>query len=53
MVITNSSDADSSGDSKIIAHSVEGEDDLVDVSMKNTDETLRSRQHGASDRYVT
>nr|XP_036577490.1 ubiquitin carboxyl-terminal hydrolase [Colletotrichum truncatum]KAF6784488.1 ubiquitin carboxyl-terminal hydrolase [Colletotrichum truncatum] len=33
MVITSQSDADSSGDSKVVSHSVEGEDDIVDVSM--------------------
>lgn len=36
MVMTSASDAESSGDSKVIAHSVEGEDDLVDVTMKET-----------------
>ncbi|KAL7798354.1 hypothetical protein V8C37DRAFT_417802 [Trichoderma ceciliae] len=35
MVITTASDADSSGDSKIVAKSVEGEDDIVDVTMKD------------------
>jgi ubiquitin carboxyl-terminal hydrolase 4/11/15 len=35
MVITNASDADSSGDSKVVAKSVEGEDDMVDVAMKD------------------
>ncbi|UKZ80751.1 hypothetical protein TrVFT333_008515 [Trichoderma virens FT-333] len=35
MVITTASDADSSADSKIVAASVEGEDDLVDVTMKD------------------
>ncbi|OLN81841.1 putative ubiquitin carboxyl-terminal hydrolase 12, partial [Colletotrichum chlorophyti] len=33
MVITSQSDVDSSGDSKIVSHSVEGEDDLVNVSF--------------------
>ncbi|TID02047.1 putative ubiquitin carboxyl-terminal hydrolase 12 [Colletotrichum higginsianum] len=33
MVITSQSDADSSGDSKIVSNSVEGEDDLVNVSI--------------------
>ncbi|KAM0434466.1 hypothetical protein ACHAPT_003562 [Fusarium lateritium] len=36
MVITSASDADSSGDSKVVATSVEGEDDLVDVQMKDS-----------------
>ncbi|KAL9489372.1 hypothetical protein ACSS6W_001649 [Trichoderma asperelloides] len=35
IVITNASDADSSGDSKVVAKSVEGEDDMVDVAMKD------------------
>lgn len=35
MVITTASDVDSSGDSKIVAKSVEGEDDIVDVTMKD------------------
>ncbi|KAL7944500.1 hypothetical protein V8C42DRAFT_346239 [Trichoderma barbatum] len=35
MVITTASDADSSGDSKVVAKSVEGEDDMVDVTMKD------------------
>ncbi|KAF5978409.1 hypothetical protein FCOIX_5922 [Fusarium coicis] len=34
------SDADSSGDSKVVANSVEGEDDMVDVHMKDTREVL-------------
>ncbi|GJC86757.1 putative ubiquitin carboxyl-terminal hydrolase 12 [Colletotrichum liriopes] len=33
IVITSQSDADSSGDSKIVSNSVEGEDDLVNVSI--------------------
>jgi ubiquitin carboxyl-terminal hydrolase 4/11/15 len=36
IVLTTHSDADSSGDSKINAHSVDGEDDMVDVSMKDS-----------------
>lgn len=35
MVVTNSSDADSAGDSKVIAKSIGSEDDMVDVSMKD------------------
>lgn len=35
MVITTASDADSSGDSKIASNSVEGEDDMVDITMKD------------------
>ncbi|KAK2595762.1 hypothetical protein QQS21_006588 [Conoideocrella luteorostrata] len=35
MVVTTASDADSSGDSKVAARSVEGEDDIVDITMKD------------------
>ncbi|OTA01799.1 ubiquitin carboxyl-terminal hydrolase, putative [Trichoderma parareesei] len=35
MVIATASDADSSGDGKVVANSVEGEDDIVDVTMKD------------------
>lgn len=34
VVVTTQSDADSSGESKVVASSVKGEDDLVEVSMK-------------------
>lgn len=37
-VIAIASDADSSGDSKVAAHSVQGEDDMVDVTMKDATE---------------
>lgn len=36
IVLTNGSDADSSGGSKIIATSIDGEDGLVDVTMKDS-----------------
>ncbi|RBR22408.1 uncharacterized protein FIESC28_04502 [Fusarium coffeatum] len=39
-VIISASDADSSGDSKVIANSVEGEDDIVDVHMKDDSNPL-------------
>ncbi|KJZ78996.1 hypothetical protein HIM_01769 [Hirsutella minnesotensis 3608] len=35
-VVVTASDADSSGDSKVAAHSVEGEDDMVDITMKDS-----------------
>lgn len=35
MVITTASDADSSGDSKVASNSVEGEDDMVDITMRD------------------
>lgn len=42
-VVANTSDGDSSGDSKIAAHSVEGEEDLVDVRMK--DASQQEKEH--------
>ncbi|KAM5351565.1 hypothetical protein ACJ41O_004288 [Fusarium nematophilum] len=45
MVITSTSDADSSGDSKIVASSVEGEDDMVDVHMKDANERNGALPH--------
>lgn len=42
MVITSVSDADSSGDSKVVAQSIEGEDDMVDVTMKGRENRANS-----------
>jgi ubiquitin carboxyl-terminal hydrolase 4/11/15 len=36
IVLTTASDADSSGDGKVVATSVDGEDDVVDVTMKDS-----------------
>lgn len=36
LVVTNASDADSAGDAKVVAHSVDGEEDVVDVTMKDS-----------------
>ncbi|KAG5981926.1 hypothetical protein E4U55_002487 [Claviceps digitariae] len=44
VVVTSSSDADSWGDSKIATQSVEGEDDMVDITMKTTS-THHSQNH--------
>jgi len=44
LVATTSSDADSAGDSKVVARSIEGEDDIVDVTMKDS---------GAADKTAT
>ncbi|KAL1844377.1 hypothetical protein VTJ49DRAFT_56 [Mycothermus thermophilus] len=41
MVNTGASDADSSGDSKVVAKSVEGEEDMVDVTMRDAADTAR------------
>lgn len=35
VVIANASDADSSGDGKVVAQSIESEDDIIDVKMKD------------------
>ena len=35
IVLTTGSDADSAGGSKVVANSVDGEDELVDVTMKD------------------
>ncbi len=43
MTNTTSSDADSAGDSKIVAKSVEGEDDLVDVTMRDAGDAPSAR----------
>lgn len=47
VVLTTQSDADSSGDSKVIAHSVEGEDDMVEVSMKDAGDSPSESAPGA------
>jgi ubiquitin carboxyl-terminal hydrolase 4/11/15 len=36
LVVTTGSDADSSGDGKVLATSIDGEDELVDVSMTDS-----------------
>ena len=36
LVLTTGSDADSSGGSKVVATSIDGEDELVDVTMKDS-----------------
>jgi ubiquitin carboxyl-terminal hydrolase 4/11/15 len=41
LVNTGASDADSSGDSKVVAKSVEGEEDMVDVTMRDAAEPIR------------
>ena len=38
LVATTSSDADSAGDGKVVARSIEGEDDIVDITMKDVAE---------------
>ena len=41
LVAATASDADSAGDGKVIAKSVEGEDDIVDVTMKDATGTQK------------
>ncbi len=38
LVVTSASDADSAGSNKVVAKSVEGEDDLVDVTMNDAED---------------
>jgi hypothetical protein len=44
MVLTTSSDADSSGGSKVVATSVDGEDELVDVTMNDSNDVRESTE---------
>jgi len=45
IVLTTGSDADSSGDSKVVATSIDGEDGLVDVTMKGTNGVSDSKEN--------
>ncbi|EHK99914.1 putative ubiquitin carboxyl-terminal hydrolase 12 [Glarea lozoyensis 74030] len=45
-VATFSSDADSSGDGKVVASSIDGEDELVDVAMKDASATSVKATNG-------
>jgi ubiquitin carboxyl-terminal hydrolase 4/11/15 len=40
-MVNGASDADSAGDSKVVAKSVEGEEDLVDVTMRDAADVRR------------
>ncbi|RFU29961.1 hypothetical protein B7463_g6357, partial [Scytalidium lignicola] len=42
MVLTTGSDADSSGDGKVVANSVDGEEELVNVTMKDANKVRES-----------
>lgn len=48
MVLTTSSDADSSGGSKVVANSVDGEDELVDVTMNDASDIRESIETNAA-----
>lgn len=48
--LISASDEDSSGDTQIVAKSIEGEDDLVDVSMQDSPEKSSTEQD--ADEYV-
>ncbi|KAM3155138.1 hypothetical protein ABEW05_004324 [Botrytis cinerea] len=44
LVVTTGSDADSSGDGKFVAQSLDGEDELVDVAMKDSNPVHESTE---------
>ncbi len=44
LVVTTVSDADSAGDGKVVAKSVEGEEDMVDVTMDDVNDAKRATQ---------
>jgi ubiquitin carboxyl-terminal hydrolase 4/11 len=51
IVVTTASDADSSGDGKVMATSIDSEDELVDVTMKDSNgirELIEVPESGAS-----
>jgi len=50
-MLVTTSDVDSSGDAAVTAQSVEGEDDLVDVSMQDTIEG-DAVSHQEAERYA-
>ncbi|KAL2141134.1 hypothetical protein VTI28DRAFT_2759 [Corynascus sepedonium] len=50
MVNTTASDADSAGDSKVVAKSVEGEDDMVDVTMRDASDGRNTSAATPTDR---
>ena len=41
--------SDSSGDSKVVANSIDGEDELVDVTMKESNAVRESVETGGPD----
>ncbi|KAN0095576.1 UCH domain containing protein [Hyaloscypha variabilis] len=47
IVLTTGSDADSSGGSKVVANSIDGEDELVDVTMKDSNGAPESTENNA------
>ena len=44
MVLTTGSDADSSGGSKVVSNSIDGEEELVDVTMNGTNGVRESTE---------
>ncbi|KAI6709922.1 hypothetical protein JHW43_007556 [Diplocarpon mali] len=54
MVLTTGSDAESSGGSKVVANSIDGEDEIVDVTMKDPAEaaTLAGRFNSRRPKFV-
>lgn len=45
-IVMTASDADSSGDSKVAAHSVEGEEDMLDITMKDSNGAGKEQKIG-------
>ncbi|KAK0711421.1 hypothetical protein B0H67DRAFT_602227 [Lasiosphaeris hirsuta] len=50
-MVNNTSDVDSAGDAKIVAKSVEGEEDIVDVTMSDVADTRKSATPAATEQY--
>lgn len=53
MSLTTPSDGSSSGDSRVVAKSVEGEDDIVDVTMQDASERGKTAEPEVSREYVS
>lgn len=51
-MLVTTSDVDSSGDATVTAQSVEGEDDLVDVSMQDTIQQGDATSQQGAERYA-
>jgi ubiquitin carboxyl-terminal hydrolase 4/11 len=48
LVITTASDAESSGDGKVLDKSIDGEEGLVDITMNETNSVLESTEQSQS-----
>ena len=49
MINNTASDVDSAGDSKVVAKSVEGEDDMVDVTMRDASDARNASAAATTD----